>query len=433
MNSGLLALIFLIVFFALLFLGVPITFSLGAGGVVALALSGLKMSLAIKSVFSGFESFTLLAIFLFTLMGVIYQKTGMATLLIDALKPGIGKRRGGLALVATYSSAIFGALTGSANATCATFAKMLGPEMVENGYPADWTAATIAAASPLGQLIPPSVTCIVLGVATGTSIGTLFIVDLSIGLIALVFLTITILWMAVKQNFGGSNTVYTKKDKIQAILRMLPLVSVPVVVIGGMYTGIFTATEGGAIGSAFSLILAMAYKRLTPKMLYDIIIDSGKTTATVLLLCSTSYVISYVMSMSGITQYFVDFLTSICSSSATLGMLFLLLILLIMGCFIDLIVLCIILAPTAVMALAPFGINAYHVCAVFLIGNLIGIITPPVGVSLFISSSSIGVKMEKISKQIIPYVIMYIILTVLIIFVPDLVLALPRFLGMNIG
>ena len=104
-----------------------------------------------------------------------------------------------------------------------------------------------------------------------------------------------------------------------------------------------------------------------------------------------------------------------------------------MGCFIDLIVLCIILAPTAVMALAPFGINAYHVCAVFLIGNLIGIITPPVGVSLFISSSSIGVKMEKISKQIIPYVIMYIILTVLIIFVPDLVLALPRLLGMNIG
>ena len=138
------------------------------------------------------------------------------------------------------------------------------------------------------------------------------------------------------------------------------------------------------------------------------------------------------MSMSGLTQYFIDFLTNISANSAILGMLFLLFVLLIMGCFIDLIVLCIILAPTAVTALAPFGINAYHICAIFLIGNLIGIITPPVGVSLFIASSSLKVKMEKISRQVIPYVIMYIILTLCIIFVPDLVLTLPRLLGMTL-
>ncbi|MBS4960697.1 MAG: TRAP transporter large permease [Clostridiales bacterium] len=432
MSSGLLALTFFIVFFVFLFLGVPITFSLGASGVACLFASGMKMSLAIKSVFSGFDSFTLLAIFLFTLMGVIYQKTGMANLLINALKPGIGRRKGGLALVATYASAIFGALTGSANATCATFATMLGPEMVENGYPDDWTAATIAAASPLGQLIPPSVTCIVLGVATGTSIGTLFIVDLSIGLITLVFLTVTILWMATKRKLGGSDKVYTKKEKIQALVQMIPLISVPVIVIGGMYSGVFTATEAGAIGSALSMILACCYRTLTFKKLYEIFIDAGKTTATVLLLCATSYVISYVMSMSGLTQYFIDFLTNISANSAILGMLFLLFVLLIMGCFIDLIVLCIILAPTAVTALAPFGINAYHICAIFLIGNLIGIITPPVGVSLFIASSSLKVKMEKISRQVIPYVIMYIILTLCIIFVPDLVLTLPRLLGMTL-
>ena len=280
MSSGLLALTFFIVFFVFLFLGVPITFSLGASGVACLFASGMKMSLAIKSVFSGFDSFTLLAIFLFTLMGVIYQKTGMANLLINALKPGIGRRKGGLALVATYASAIFGALTGSANATCATFATMLGPEMVENGYPDDWTAATIAAASPLGQLIPPSVTCIVLGVATGTSIGTLFIVDLSIGLITLVFLTVTILWMATKRKLGGSDKVYTKKEKIQALVQMIPLISVPVIVIGGMYSGVFTATEAGAIGSALSMILACCYRTLTFKKLYEIFIDAGKTTAT---------------------------------------------------------------------------------------------------------------------------------------------------------
>lgn len=432
MSTAVMALIFFGAFFLMLFLGTPITYALGGAGTLTLLVSGLKMSLVIKSVLSGFSSFTLLAIFLFTLMGVIYQKTGLAGLLVDALKPSIGKRRGGLALISVYASAIFGALTGSANATCATFSKMLGPEMVDNGYPADWTAATIAACAPLGQLIPPSVTCIVLGVATGLSIGSLFIVDLSIGLLTVVFLTITIIYLSRKHGFGGSDRVFTRKEKIDAFVRFLPLVSVPVVVIGGMYGGIFTATEAGAIGSAFSFLLALAYRRLNLKLVLSIFADSAKTAATVLLLCASSYVISYVMSMSGMTTFFVDLLTDICNIHPTLGMLFLLAVLLVMGCFIDLIVLCIILAPTAVVALAPFGVNAYAVCAIFLIGNLIGIITPPVGVALFISSSSLKVKMEAISKAVVPYIIVYIILTVLLIFIPDLCLALPRAMGMDI-
>lgn len=146
MSTGVLALIFFVSFFVMLFWGTPITYALGGAGTLAMLAAGMKMSLVIKSVLSGFSSFTLLAIFLFTLMGVIYQKTGLASLLVDALKPSVGKRRGGLALIAVYASAIFGALTGSANATCATFSKLLGPEMVDNGYPDDWTAATIAPA-----------------------------------------------------------------------------------------------------------------------------------------------------------------------------------------------------------------------------------------------------------------------------------------------
>ncbi len=217
-----------------------------------------------------------------------------------------------------YASAIFGALTGSANATCATFSKLLGPEMVDNGYPDDWTAATIAACAPLGQLIPPSVTCIVLGVATGLSIGSLFIVDLSIGLLTVVFLTVAIVYMSIRHGFGGSDRVFTAKEKRDAFLRFLPLVSVPVIVIGGMYGGIFTATEAGAIGSAFSFVLALIYRRLNLKIVVEIFSDAGKTAATVLLLCASSYVISYVMSMSGMTKFFVNMLTDICNISPML-------------------------------------------------------------------------------------------------------------------
>lgn len=432
MSTAMLALIFFVAFFIMLFLGTPITYSLGGAGAITMLASGLKMSLVIKSVLSVFGSFTMLAIFLFTLMGVIYQKTGLASLLVDALKPSVGKMKGGLALIAVYASAIFGALTGSANATCATFSKMLGPEMVDNGYPADWTAATIAACAPLGQLIPPSVTCIVLGVSAGLSIGSLFIVDLSIGIITVLFLTVTIIYLSRKNGFGGSDKVFTAVEKRDAFLRFLPLVSVPVIVIGGMYGGIFTATEAGAVGAAFSFLLAMAYHRLNLKLVRDIFTDAGKTAANVLLLCASSYVISYVMSMSGMTKFFVKVLSGICNVNPTLGMLFLLLVLLILGCFIDLIVVCIILAPTAITALAPFGISPYSVAAIFLIGNLIGIITPPVGVALFISSSSLKVKMEAISKRVVPYILVYVIMTVLLIIFPSASLILPRLMGMDV-
>ena len=433
MSGGALAIAFFLVFFICLLYGVPITFSLGLGGLTALILSGTQMTIIIKSMFSAFESFTLLAIFLFTMMGVIYQKTGLASLLVDALMPLIGRIKGGLALVMTYGSAMFGALTGSANATCATFSKLLGPEMVRTGYPRDWTAAVIASASPLGQLIPPSITCIVLGVATGTSIGTMFMVDLAIGIMTLIALTAVILFVAHRHNYGGDAKHYGFAESVKAFLKMLPLIAVPVIVIGGMYGGIFTATEAGAIGSLASLVLAACYHRINLKKIYEIVVESASTTAMVLLLISSSYIVSYVMSFSGITQAFVDLMAAISSHGVGFGLLFLLAILLVMGCFIDLIVLCIVLAPTAMAALAPFGINPYHICAIFLIGNLIGIITPPVGVSLFTATSILGDKIERVSKKIIPFVIMYIIITLVIIIFPDSVLWLPKVLGLKLA
>jgi C4-dicarboxylate transporter DctM subunit len=428
----LLVIIFFIAFFVFLLMGVPITFSLGASGTLSLLLSGQQLTLLVRSMFSPFESFTLLAIYLFTFMGVIFQKTGMASLLTDALMPIVGRFRGGLALVTTYGSAFFGALTGSANATCATFAKLMGPEMVKRGYPRPWTTAVIASASPLGQLIPPSLTCIVLGVATGTSIAALFTVDLAIGILTLIFMTTLILIIARKRNYGSTTEKFTRKEAIERITKALPLAGVPLIVLGGMYGGVFTPTEAGAIGSLVSLILAVVYRKLTPRSFYETVIDSAATTGMVLLLIAASYVVSYVMSFTGITQWFINFLTGLSGKSGYIGLLFLVVILLIMGCFIDLIVLCIILAPTAVAALAPLGINPYHINALFLIGNLIGIITPPVGVALFTSSFVLNEKIEKVSKELVPFILMYIIITIIIVLFPDSVLWLPRVLGFNV-
>ncbi len=357
----------------------------------------------------------------------------MASRLCDALMPLIGRVKGGLALVMVYASALFGALTGSANATCATFAKLLGPEMIRTGYPRDWTAACIASASPLGSLIPPSITCIVLGVTTGTSFGTLFMVDLAIGILTIIALTIVILYVAYKRDYGGDSHRYTPREIAKALSRMLPLISVPVIVIGGMYGGIFTATEAGAVGSLFSIVLAVCYGKMSPRDFYETIVDSASTTAMVLLLIAASYIVSYVMSFSGINQAFVNLLVTLSEGHPLFGLLFLFGILLILGCFIDLIVVCIVLAPTAITTLAPFGINPYHLCALFLIGNLVAIITPPVGVALFTASSILEEKIENVSIKILPFVAMYIIITMIIIFVPEASLWLPKMLGMTLN
>lgn len=432
MSSSLLITLFFISFFAFLFLGVPVTFSLGASGTITLLLGGKQLTLLTRSMFAPFESYTLLAIFLFTLMGAIFEKTGMATLLVDAITPIVGRLRGGLALTTTYASAVFGALTGSSNATCATFSKLMGKEMVDKGYPKDWTAAMIASAAQLGQLIPPSMTAVVLGVVTGTSIGTLFIVDLSIGIITLVLLTIFILIIAKRRNLGGLTEKHTQSEIVESILKALPIALIPVLVIGGMYGGIFTPTEAGAIGSLFSLILALIYRKLNLQKFYQIIVDSAATTSMVMFLIASSYVVSYIMSFTGITQWLVSFLVDISANGVYISLLFLIVLLLVLGCFIDLIVVCILLAPTAMQALVPLGVNPYHLNAIFLIANLVGLITPPVGVSLFIATHTLGERIERVSKEVIPFVFLYIVITLIVTLLPDLVLWLPRFLGLQV-
>ncbi len=420
-------------FFGFLFLGVPLTFSMGSACVIALLMFGLNVTIILKSIFAPFISHSLLAIFLFTLMGIIFERTGMAAMLVNAIMPIIGRLRGGLALVVVYASAMFGALTGSANATCVTFCNLIGPEMMKKGYPGNWTAAVIASAAPLGSLIPPSIACVVLGVAAGISISDLFIVDFAIGLMAIIGLTILISFVAARRGYGGTTETYTFGEKVKSILKAAPLMLVPIVIIGGMYGGVFTPTEAGAVGSVLSLMMAMAYRKLTVRVFYDIMIGTASTSAIILFLISTSYILSYAMSFTGITQMFIDYLVSISVGNPVWGLLFLLLILMIAGCFIDTISLCVVLAPTAVAALAPLGVNPFHIAALFLISNLAGGITPPVGTYLFSSSFILKQPLEKICVAIIPFVILYCIITVIVTVFPDSFLWLPRLLGLKIG
>ncbi|MCS7108296.1 MAG: TRAP transporter large permease [Sulfolobales archaeon] len=427
--------LFFMFFFIFVFLGIPITFSLGLSGLISLLLGGAKLSLAFKAIFMPYASFTMLAIYLFTFMGIVFQKTGLASLLIDALEPLVAKVKGGLAIVTVLASAFFGTLTGSANATAATFSRLIGPEMVRKGYPKPFVVSVIAASAPLGSFIPPSITGIVLSVATNTSVLTNFMAGAAIGFLVIGFLTLLILVIANRWMKGPSAISeggYNRKEIAVRIIKAFPLLLMPLVVLGGIYFGVFSVTEGGAAGCLAALILATVYRKLNLKLLRDVLVDSAVTTGMVMLLVGVSYLMSYTMSLTGLNKSFIDMLRSMSTTTPYLALLTLVAILLAMGCFIDVIVLCIAMAPLAVTALMPLGINPYHINALFLAGNLIGNVTPPVGTVLFISLQSLGEKMENVFKALLPFLLIYVLIYLIITLFPETILWFPRLLGLPI-
>ena len=433
-DPGVVISLFFVLFFIFVLLGIPITFSLGLSGLIALLLGGAKLSLAFKAVFMPYASFTMLAIYLFMCMGIVFQKTGLASLLIDAFEPLIGRVKGGLAIVNVLASAFFGTLTGSANATAATFSRLMGPEMMKRGYPKPFVASVIAASAPLGSFIPPSITGIVLSVATNTSVITNFIVGAAIGLIVITILVLTILVFTHRSkgySFSSLEVRYSRKEIIIRIIKAIPLITVPLVVLGGIYFGVFSVTEGGAAGCLAAFILTIVYRRLSIKLLYEILLESAAGTGMVMLLVGVSYLMSYTMSLTGLNKVFIDMLRSIAlTTSPYVALLVLVAILLALGCFIDVIVLCIAMAPFATLALVPLGVNVYHINALFLTGNLIGNVTPPVGTVLFITLQSLNEKMENVVKALIPFIVAYITVYLMITFIPELILWLPRLLGL---
>ncbi|MEM1702946.1 MAG: TRAP transporter large permease subunit [Zestosphaera sp.] len=424
---------FFVVFFALAFTGIPLAIALGLSSLVVTAIVGrVYPYLIVKAYYQPFSSFALIAIFLFVFMGVVFQKTGLASLLVQLLYPLVGRKRYGIPYIGIIGSAIFGLLTGSAVATAATFSLLLGSEMEKRRYPREHVAAVLASAGPLGALIPPSIPALVLSVATNTSVLTNFAVVGSLGIVATISLLIWESIISNKYKYGEVDTSkYPAKTIVVNMLRALPLLSVPIGVLGSIYTGLLSVSEAGAIGGLISLILAIAYRRLNFKILCDILITSAATTASVFFLISTSYMLSYVWSMSKVYVVLNNILVSVSQISPLLTLLFTVVLLLILGMFLDLIIFNITLAPVIAAVLRPIGINPYHINAIFALGNLIGTVTPPIGTVLFTTVKAIGASIDsKIMKEAWVMLVPYLILYLLLIVVPDLALWLPKLLGL---
>ncbi|MGM8365264.1 TRAP transporter large permease [Virgibacillus sp. W0181] len=417
-----------LIFMVLLLAGVPVAFVLGLTSVFYLLVSGnYDFFLTIpQRMISAPNNFSLLAIPLFVLAGEIMNSGGITKRLADFSRALVAHLRGGLAYVNILVSAFLSAIVGSANAVAAIQSTFMVPEMKKDNYDEDYSAAVTAGGSIMGPIIPPSLIFILYGVAASTSIGALFLagiipgIMLTLGFFALAFIYAKKKGFPVKER-ASMQTVF------KSFLMALPALLVPFLIIGGIFSGQFTPTEAGAIGSVIAFIVGMyVYKELKISNMPNVLIRTGVISASVLIINSTASVFSWTITMEGIPQMIAEGLTSI-SEKPWVILLIINILLLIVGMFLEPLSAIIILVPILLPVVEVLGIDPIHFGVVVSLNLTIGLITPPVGLVLFVVSGITKVSFVRLSKAIIPFALVAIVVLLIITYIPAIVTFIPEF------
>ncbi|KAA6209913.1 membrane protein [Avibacterium paragallinarum] len=418
-------------FFILLFIGVPISFSIGIASLLTISLS-LPFDSAIavisQKMASGLDSFSLLAIPFFILAGNIMNRGGIALRLIEFAKVIGGRLPGALGHVNVLANMMFGSISGSAVASGAAMGGIMSPLQKKEGYDPAFSTAVNIASCPTGLLIPPSNTFIVYSlISGGTSIGALFLAGYIPGILMGLSIMLIVGFIAKKRHYPISPKP-TLNEALIKTLDALPSLGLIIVIMGGIIGGIFTATEASAFAVVYTLILAMVvYREVKLKELPQIILDSVVTTAIVLLLIGTSMGMSWAMANADIPYTISDALLAV-SENPIVILLIINLILLVVGVFMDMTPALLIFTPIFLPIVTELGMDPVHFGIVMAFNLSIGICTPPVGSALFIGCSVGGVKIDQVIKPLLPFYFALIFTLLLVTYLPEISLFLPKLL-----
>ena len=417
-----------VIFFILLFAGVPIAFSMGLGSLIGLMADGsANLSVVAQRLFSGVNSFSLMAIPFFMLSGELMLKGGISRRLVDFAHSLIGHLTGGLGMVDILTSVIFAGISGSAAADTAAVGSIMIEPMKDRGYPGGLAAVIQATAGSLGPIIPPSLTMIIYCSLTNLSIGECFMAGVLPGLvIGLGCLIITYLY-AKKLGIKGERRA-TGKEIWEATKKAALALVMPLIIIGGIVGGIFTATEAGAIAVLYALVVGMfVFREFTWKDLPKIFVDSAASSAMCLLIVAAANVFSWLVAYAKIPTIIVSFLVSMTDNKYVI-MILLVIFLLIVGMFIETLSATIIVAPILMPVAAQYGIDPVQFALVMVITLVYAGVTPPVGGVLFITMGIAKVKMKETLKYLPPYLGVVCVSLLLLIFFPKISLFLPHLL-----
>lgn len=416
----------------LLLLRVPIAVSVGFSAFLAVAaVIGMEKAsfVAAQRLFTGINSFTLLAIPFFILAGVLMNNGGIASRLIDAAKVIVGRMPGSLAQTNVVANAMFGSVSGAAVASAAAVGGVVGPRMKKEGYDKNFAAAVNVASAPSGMLIPPSNTLIVYSLVSSTSIATLFIAGYLPGILWAVACMIVVGLYVHKHKGVGITERVTLRQGLITLWRAVPSILMIIIVIGGILAGVFTPTESAAIAVVYCLILGFAYRAIKVSDLPRIILDATKTTCIVMLLVGVSTIMSWVMAFSGIPSALSQAMLGF-TNSPTVILLLIMVILLVVGTFMDPTPAILIFVPIFLPIVTEFGVHPIHFGLMVTFNLCLGTITPPVGNVLFVGAKIANLRVEPVIKALVPFFIALVIMLFVVTFVPGLSLWLPGLFGL---
>ena len=410
-------------FALLLILGVPIALSLGVSTMAAIAGSPditVSINTVAQRIFGGLDSTSIMAIAFFVLSGNLMTKGGISRRICEFARSIIGGVRGGMALTLVLACAFFAALSGSAPATVVAIGTMLYGDMVRMGYPGDRTAGLLVVSGGLGPIIPPSIIMVVYATITGASVGDMFKSGMGIGIGIMIVLMIVVIVLAHKEQWPKDEIHFNLKEFCISFLKAIPALMLPIIILGGIYSGLLTATESSAIAVVWSFIAGMfIYRELKWSDLFDIFVDSAKSSAMTLFIIATSTAFAWLFAYAGISQKLVDFVIGM-NLSATTYCLVVAVILLIFGTFLEGIATAVLLVPVLWPVAQALGVNVIHFGMIVSIANVVGTMTPPVAVNIFSAASVTKLSMGKIVHGQWPFFIGYVGFFFLVVFIPAL-------------
>lgn len=420
-----------VIFLAALLLGFPMAFVLGYGGIAHLVAMNQEtfFSIITQRMFTGVNSYSLMCIPFFILAGEIMNMGGITERLLAFARESIGWIKGGMAYCCVAMAMVLSAILGSANAVCAILCAVLVKEMAKDGYDDDFTGSLICASGVLGPIIPPSVTFIIYGVLTGVSVQRMFMAGIVPGIMLALSYVVVILYYTKKRGYKKAKERFDIKTFTRAFINSIPALLVPVIIIGGIVGGVFTPTESGAIAVVAAVIASIIYRSFDIKKLPNVLLKSGISTAAIMYIVAFGNIMGWTFAMDGIPEKITNGILAI-TTNKQLIILLIIVALTIIGCLMEAFSAMYIFVPVFVPLAQAIGMDSVHFGLVICLMLTIGLMTPPVGMLLFVTSNMAKISLSKLSRSVAPFAAAAVIVVLIIAYCPALVTFIPDMLGM---
>lgn len=411
----------------LLILNVPVAVAIGTASLISVLYSGdLNLIYIAQNLVTSVDSFPIMAIPFFVLAGELMGGGGISKRLLDVANVFFGRMSGGLAIVTVVVCMFFAAISGSGPATVAAVGGMVIPTMLKNGYDRRFTLALIAAAGSIGVIIPPSIPMVIYSVSTNQSISKLFLAGFVPGILMGLVLIAWSYYYSKKMKYSGDDTPFSVKRALSVAWDAKWALICPVIILGGIYGGIFTPTEAAAVAAVYGFVIGVfVYKELNIRDSFEVIRNACVTTATIVIVIGCASVFTKVLAVARIPILVADAITGI-TSNQILILILINLVLLFVGCFMDTLCAIMVLAPIFLPIAVKIGVDPIHFGIIMVVNLAIGFVTPPLGINLFVASRIGKAPLDEVIKGIIPFIVIMIGVLLIITYIPAVSLILPN-------